>query len=110
MYDKEYDNWKEKDIALHKATDWKARNYEDLPTEETCEGTIVIHRWNQETETRKAKFRKFIRANAYFPPYYRMEESVGDVVGPMYDGRKAPDGYDIHDRYEDQKTYDFLSD
>ena len=106
---KEFDNWKEADIALHKATDWKARRYEDLPTEETCEGTITIYRWNREPETHKATFRKFIRANAIFPPYYRMEKGVEGTLSAMYDGHKAPDGYDIHDRYEDQATYDLLS-
>lgn len=106
---KDYDGWREEDIALHKATDWEARHYEELPTEDTINAFIVIHRWGQKSEVREAKMRKFIRPNPIYPPYYRMEEPVDGVVGPMFDGIRAEDGYDIHDRYEDQRTYDLLS-
>lgn len=101
--------WDEEDITKHKETDWKARNWEDLDVGDEFKGKVYIYRWGKEPEVKEATFHKFIRANDTFPPYYKAVDFEPEgVVGPMFDGRRHGN-YDIHDRYEDQKTYDLLS-
>ena len=108
-YDKN-DGWTDADIELHKATDWKARNYAELPVpEDSFMHTAVAHT-DEGTKRKSCKFTKYIRANSIFPPYYKPEtKPFEDVVGPMYDGEDH-NGYGIHNRYESQEVYDALFD
>ena len=110
---KDYDpekGWTEEDIAKHKKIDWKKRDYKDLDAGDEFKGDVYIYKYNAEPEIKKdVTFHKFLSANAIYPPYYRpVDFEPADLVGPMYDGRKH-DNYDIHDRYEDQESYDLLS-
>lgn len=111
MY-QQYEKWLKRDIATHKSIDWKARNYEDFDTKEAFLGTAKIIRMGKPVEFIDCVFHKFIRANAIFPPYWKAVDLNKDIskslCGPMYDGVDC-DGYGVHDRYEDQKTYDLLS-
>lgn len=104
------DGWTEEDVALHKSIDWKARNWEEYDTGESISGPVYIYRWNEDTQKLpRVVFHKFLRSNPAYSPYYRPIEDVAlNVVGPMYDGRKHGN-YRIHDRFEDQKTYNILS-
>lgn len=108
-YDKN-DGWTDADIELHKATDWKARNYAELPVpEDSFMHTAVAHT-DEGTKRKSCKFVKYIRANSIFPPYYKPEtKPFEDVVGPMHDGEDH-NGYGIHNRYESQDVYDALFD
>lgn len=105
------DGWTEEDIAKHKEIDWKARNWEDLDVGDEFKGNIYIYRSDKnDVENKEVIFHKFLRANPIYPPYYGpVDFKPRDLVGPMADGRKHG-SYDIHDRYEDQKTYNLLSD
>lgn len=105
------DGWTEEDIAKHKEIDWKARNWEDLDVGDEFKGNIYIYRSDKNNvENKEVIFHKFLRANPIYPPYYGpVDFKPNDLVGPMADGRKHG-SYDIHDRYEDQKTYNLLSD
>lgn len=108
--------WLDEDKELWASIDWEARNYKDY----IVEGSEISGRvrcvglncgWIP------AKFAKHIRANPFYPPYYApVREGELDkilrenrVLGPMFDGDKAPDGYNIHNRYETQEVYDALS-
>lgn len=105
----DYDGWDPEDIELHKSIDWKERNYEDYDTGKSIEAAAFAY-GGPEKQRKFVEFHKFIRPNSFFPPYYRpVEKPFEDVVGPMYDGDKAPDGYDIHNRYETQELYNILS-
>lgn len=108
--DGDYTGWDESDIELHKNTDWAARNYKELPVpEDSFTSDAIAYRAGSEPESKPVKFIKYIRSNPIFPPYYGPEEKPFEgVVGPMFDGNKHGN-YKIHDRYEDQKTYDLLS-
>lgn len=104
------EGWTEEDIAKHKEIDWKERDYKDFDAGDEFKGDVYIYRYNAKPEIKKdVTFHKFLRANAIYPPYYRpVDFEAADLVGPMYDGRKH-DNYDVHDRYEDQETYNLLS-
>ena len=102
------DNWTDADIALYKATDWKARNYRELPVPEDNFMHSVVAFTDDGVQRKSCKFIKYIRANSIYPPYYAPETNPFDnVVGPMYDG-ETHNGYDIHNRYESQGVYDSL--
>lgn len=105
------DGWTKEDIAKHKEIDWESRNYNDLDVGDEFKGNVYIYRADREPEIKKdVTFHKFLRSNPIFPPYYRpVDLDVKGVVGSMYDGRKHKT-YNVHDRYEDQATYDMLSD
>jgi len=94
---------------LHKNTDWAARNYSELEVPEDSFEADAYSYTKGGNNKKNAKFVKVIRPNPIFPPYYRpVENPFPGTVGSMYDGRKHGI-YDIHDRYEDQSTYDALS-
>lgn len=112
-YDKK-DGWTDADIAMHKsipeetwrAFGWKIIVFDD---NDNFEGTVVIHRMGREPEYRKAMFVKELPANPiYSPKYVPIIEGV-NAVGPMFNGTRR-NGYMVMDRYEDQATYDLLSD
>lgn len=106
-YDKN-DGWTDADIELHKTTDWKARNYEELPVPEDSFMHTAVAYTNDGVRRKSCKFVKYIRANSIFPPYYRPEtKPFENVVGPMHDGEDH-NGYGIHNRYESQEVYDSL--
>jgi len=109
--------WSERDKQIWEQTDWKARDYEELPVEEdTFDSVGYFYSLQKETETHPITFVKYIRPNPIFPPYYGpiynsqllkiMEE--GHFLRAMYDGRQEGN-YDIHDRFETQELYDILS-
>lgn len=104
------DEWEDSDIELHKNTDWASRNYGDLIVDDdSFEDEATVYRYNKDPESKKVKFVKHIRPNPIFPPFYAPEEDpFEDALGPMYNG-KTHGKYDIHSRFEDQKTYDALS-
>ena len=103
------DGWTEEDITKHKEIDWAARNWEELDVGDEFKGDVHIYRYGGGNEIKEATFHKFLRPNPVYPPYYRpIDFKPDDLVGPMADGRKHG-SYSIHDRYEDQKTYDTLS-
>jgi len=112
ILDKEdrYKDWDPADAELHRNTDWKARNYEDLPVpEDSFEDDVVMYNYGGEPEHKNVKFIKRLRSNPIFPPYYAPEEKPFEHgLGAMYDGKRHGK-YDIHNRYEDQETYDRLS-
>lgn len=106
--------WSERDKQLYESTNWAERNYEELPVEDdTIEGTGYFYSKNGNT-TKKLTFVKYIRPNPIYPPYYGPIETAEVLelkkgyVGPMYDGHDEGQ-YQIHDRFEDQYTYDTLS-
>ena len=108
-YDKN-DGWTDADIELHKSTDWKARNYAEVPVPEDSFMHTAVAYTDDGVKRKSCKFIKVIRPNSIFPPYYRPEvDPFDDVVGPMYDGEDY-NGYGIHNRYESQKVYDRLFD
>ena len=107
-YNKE-NGWTDEDIETHKNTDWAARDYKELPIPDDNFIGIAIAYTDNGVRKVKCKFIKFIRPNPIYPPYYAPEKKpFADVVGPMYDGNKYKT-YDIHDRYESQDVYDYLS-
>ena len=108
--------WSERDKELWEKTDWKARDYKELPVEEdTFLGSGYFYS-NSGIKARTMEFIKYIRPNPIFPPYYgpiytsEVLEYMknGGYVYPMYDGRQEGN-YDIHDRFETQELYDILS-
>lgn len=106
-----YKDWDQEDIDLHKATDWKARNYEELPVEGT-EFTHDVDFYDDDGHKviKDVEFIKYLRPNGIYAPYYGpKDKSVIPGVGTMYDGHKHTDGIDIHDRTESQGVYDTLS-
>lgn len=105
---KAHKSYKPEDLELWKSIDWKARNYEEYPVEDdNFVGKITIYgEGRPRTET--MEFCKYLRSNPIYPPYYGPVEDVRGYVGPMYDGNKY-NGYDVHDRFETQATYDMLS-
>ena len=106
-YDKE-EGWTDADIELHKNTDWKARNYEVLPTEDEYVGEVHLVGGDRNGIVKDVKFHKVIRSNPIFPPYYKPDENFEGYLGPMFDGDRH-NGIDIHNRYETQEVYDALS-
>lgn len=104
-----YDGWDPEDIELHKSIDWGARNYKEYDTGKSIEAAAFAY-GGPEKQRKFVEFHKFLRPNPIYSPYYRpVEKPFEGVVGPMYDGNKAPDGYDIHNRYETQELYNILS-
>lgn len=124
MWEPEFEGyWSETDKEIWQNTDWKARNYEDLPVGDeiirpayfyeigvgSIEKPLIFVRQKPFT------FVKYIRANPIYPPYYGpvMTKELIDFtdhkyVGAMYGGYKEGN-YDIHDRFETQELYDSLS-
>ena len=102
--------WEQEDIELHQSIDWQGRNYMEYEVpEDSFISTAVCYRSDAEPEYKQVEFHKFLRANPIYPPYYKpAEKPFMGVVGPMFDGR-SKGKYGIHDRYEDQRTYDMLS-
>ena len=108
--------WSERDKELWQKTDWKARDYKELPVEMDSLN-LVGHFYTTDGEFIKpVRFIKYIRPNPIYSPYYGpvydkelldfMEK--GHFCYPMYDGRKEGH-YDIHDRFESNDVADMLS-
>ena len=108
--------WSDHDRELWENTNWKERNYEELPVEQDTFTSIgYFYSMNGKT-TRPVTFVKYIRANPIYPPYYGpiyttdlldfMHE--GHYCYPCFDGR-TEGNYDIHDRFEDNELADILS-
>ena len=109
--------WSSRDKELWEKTDWKARDYQELPVEEdTFDSVGYFYDLQKGCINKPVTFVKYIRSNPIFPPYYGpiynsqllkiMEE--GHYIRAMYDGHQAGN-YDIHDRFETQELYDILS-
>lgn len=99
--------WSDKDKEIWVSTDWKARDYNDLPIEEdTFEDVGHFYGPSGEQEKR-ITFIKYIRANPIYPPFYgpvytsELLEFMkqGGYCYPMYDG-KTVGSYDVHDRFD----------
>jgi len=90
--------WSDKDKEIWENTDWKARNYEDLPVEDTADPIASTGYFYSQhgSFTKPIVFVKYIRANSIFPPYYRPVYDTelkdfmkkGSFCYPCYDGRK----------------------
>jgi len=107
----DYAGWDPADVELHKNTDWANRNYKELEIpEDSFEGEVTLHSYGKDPETKKVTFTKRIRPNAAFTPYYAAtgDKPFEQGLGPMYNGNKHG-SYGIHDRYEDQQTYNMMS-
>ena len=108
--------WSDRDKDIWQKTDWRSRDYNELPVEEeTFEGIGYFYGVNG-NETRKMTFIKYIRPNPIYPPYYGPVYTSdllefmkkGHYCYPMYDGNDEGH-YEIHDRFEDSNTADILS-
>lgn len=106
------EEWSQEDIDLHKSIDWKARNFEEYPVEnDIIDGTAKLYRIvgrEMHTEEKPVKLQKYLSANPIFPPVYKPVEEPFNALGPMYNGDRHGI-YHILNRYEDQETYDMLS-
>ena len=109
--------WSERDKQLWQQTDWKSRDWEELPVEDdTFDSVGYFYSLQKGCIQHPVTFIKYIRANTIFPPYYGpiytsellkfMEE--GNYYRATYDGHQAGN-YDIHDRFETGELYDRLS-
>ena len=87
--------WSDKEKDLWQKTDWKARNYEELPVEDdTFEAEGYFYGMNFK-KTMKITFVKYIRPNPIFPPYYGPVYTTellefmknGSYCYPCFDGR-----------------------
>lgn len=106
--------WSERDKEIWQNTDWKARDYEELPVEDEIVRDAYFYSM-EGTIKKPIIFVKYIRPNPIFDPYYgpvmnaELKEFVrGRYVGAMYDGR-SEGKYHIHDRFETQELYNRLS-
>jgi len=107
--------WSDAEKELWENTDWKARNFEEVPvSQDTFEGKITIY-GDGPKRTEPVTFRKYICPNTTFPPYYAPAWDTATqkkmnrmYAGPMYDGHKH-NGYSVHDRLETYELYDQLS-
>lgn len=108
--------WSERDKEIWNRTDWKARNYEDVPVEDdVIDGTAYIYGLDKEVKI-NLKFQKYIRSNPIYSPYYgpvytpefRKYKNENHLCSPCYDGRKEGP-YQIHDRFESSQLADALS-
>ena len=110
--------WSEREKQLWQQTDWKARDYQELPVEDdTIEGMGYFYSEDKGCRNKPVTFVKYIRSNPIFPPYYgpifssdllKFLEEGHYMRSAMYDGHQAGN-YDIHDRFETQSLYDILS-
>lgn len=105
------EEWCARHAALHKRIDWAARGYEEYETSEIGLFRIYIHRYGQPVECKLARFHLVIRPNPIYPPYWRIfeEDMPQGVLNGMYDGENWGK-YHIHNRFEDQRTYDMFWD
>lgn len=112
----EFEDWNERDQQLYNETDWKARNYEELPVEKDIIDTYIIVYGVNPPLSMKCQAQLMIRPNSIYPPYYKpiltseMNRKLHEIhaVGPMFDG-ESRGKYDIHNRYETQELYDMMS-
>lgn len=110
------DHWSNIERKIWKETDWKTRNYVELPIEDdTFEADAYFYGIDTK-ETKRITFVKYIRSNPIFPPYYgpiytaELLEFMknGSYCYPSYDGRTEGQ-YDIHDRFDTDELTDMLS-
>lgn len=108
--------WSDRDKQIWQETDWRARDYDELPVEgETFEGFADVYGLPRDEKIR-VTFQKHIRANPIYPPYYRpvydskLREYMKQhgLVTAMYNGNMEGQ-YDVHDRFETYELYDMLS-
>ena len=111
------DGWTDEDIELHQSIDWEGRNYEDYPVEnDTYMGNVILYTSDGRKITKNVEMVKYLRSNPIYPPYYAPRNNrpfekgfyCKSYVGPMYDGNTHRT-YKVHDRFEDQGTYNLLS-
>ena len=108
--------WSEKDKEIWQKTDWKSRDYKELPIEEDSFESIGYFYSTKGIETKKLIFIKYIRPNPIYSPYYGPKFTAellefmkdGNYCYPMYNGNTEGNYY-IHDRFEDVDTYNKLS-
>lgn len=110
--------WSDKDKEIWQQTDWKSRNYDELPVEDMQDpiNGIGYFYTPKGSFTKPVRFIKYIRANPIYPPYFgpiydtELIEFMkqNNFCYPMYDGRKEGP-YDIHDRFETSEISDRLS-
>ena len=108
--------WSEREKEIWQATDWKARNYEELPVEDDIINSIGYFYGLKNPVEKPLIFVKYIRSNPIYPPYYgpiydsKLKEYMyeNSFVGPMYDGNNEGN-YQIHDRFETSELYNQLS-
>lgn len=108
--------WSDRDKKIWEETDWRARDYKELPVEDDAFLGSGYFYSSHGVKERTMEFVKYIRPNNIFPPYYGpiytselleyMKE--GGYLSAMYDGNHEGN-YDIHDRFETQELYDRLS-
>lgn len=119
MRDPEFSGyWSEHDKELWQSIDWKARNYEEYPVEDSQDpiNGIGYFYTMKGTLQKPVRFIKYLRPNPIYPPYYgpiydsELLEFMkqGGFCYPCYDGRKEGP-YDIHDRFESSDLADMLS-
>ena len=110
--------WSDKDKEIWENTDWKARDYKDLPVDDIADPINGLGHFytTNGSLTKPIIFIKYIRANPIFPPYYgplydsELIEFMynNNFCYPCYDGRKEGP-YNIHDRFESSDVADALS-
>lgn len=100
--------WSERDKALWKSIDWKARNYEEFPVEDEAIFEETGYFYSKQGKiTKKIKFIKYIRPNQLFDPYYGPIYDAellafmkqGHYCYPCFDGRKVGP-YKVMDRFD----------
>ena len=116
--------WSALDKELWAKTDWKARDYKDLPVEDTItKRQAYFYSMNDKTHKANAAekllvidFQKYIRSNPIYSPYYgpvytsELLTYMNDnaYCYPSFNG-DTEDGYPVHDRFESAEIADILS-
>lgn len=108
--------WSTRDKEIWENTNWKERNYEELPIEDDTFESLGYFYSENGTQIKKLTFIKYIRPNPIYPPYYgplynsELKEFMkeGNYCYPMYDGN-LENNYQVHDRFETNEVSDILS-
>ena len=79
--------WSETDKEIWQNTDWKARNYEELPVGDEIVRPAYFYEKGKEPIQKPFIFVKYIRANPIYPPYYGpvMTRELIDFTNHKYD-------------------------